>query len=411
MRFIGQSRRWHCALLACAADAQGQLPAPVGCAPVGPYLPDVGRYEELLAAKVSRVQELLHHRLRDVELEVFPSKPLHYRMKASFTIRHDGDDLQFCVEDPANKRALTPLEEFPIACERINELMPRLRSAMKQDANLRRSAFSVEMLANTDNEALVCLFYHRVLDDANYATVAASLAAALGVTFIGRSRKKRIVAGPGRLVQRYDVAGRTFPQIHQELMFSQANPSICQEMLRWAEKQTRPSPGVAPTTDLLELHCGNGNFTLPLAANFRRVLATESVRTPLRFAEESAKEAGVTNVSFARLSSQEVEKALRGTRTFRRLTDAGLALEDFDLDIMGAGSAGTVLVDPPRCGLDAGGQAVLGHARRGIYISCNPESLATDLENMPEHHVTAAALFDQFPFTDHAEVGVVLEKA
>lgn len=48
--------------------------------------------------------------------------------------------------------------------------------------------------------------------------------------------------------------------------FSQPNGGMCQQMLSWAVDATKGSSG-----DLLELYCGNGNFTLPLAQNFKQV--------------------------------------------------------------------------------------------------------------------------------------------
>lgn len=43
-----------------------------------------------------------------------------------------------------------------------------------------------------------------------------------------------------------------------------------------------------------------------------------------------------------------------------------------------------------------------------LYVSCNPAKLAQDLEQLPNHKIAAAALFDQFPWTQHAEVAVKL---
>lgn len=43
-----------------------------------------------------------------------------------------------------------------------------------------------------------------------------------------------------------------------------------------------------------------------------------------------------------------------------------------------------------------------------LYVSCNPAKLAQDLSNLPDHKIAAAALFDQFPWTGHAEVAVKL---
>ena len=55
--------------------------------------------------------------------------------------------------------------------------------------------------------------------------------------------------------------------------------------------------------------------------------------------------------------------------------------------------------------------AAARHAGSVIYLSCNPATLARDLAALEAtHHVTDAALFDQFPHTPHAEVGVVLQR-
>jgi tRNA (uracil-5-)-methyltransferase len=55
-------------------------------------------------------------------------------------------------------------------------------------------------------------------------------------------------------------------ELQVEGAFSQPNGGVCQHMLNWAVDATKGSSG-----DLLELYCGNGNFTIPLAQNFKQV--------------------------------------------------------------------------------------------------------------------------------------------
>lgn len=380
------------------------------------------RYGELLETKAHAVRTLLGERLAGVPLHVVASPPLHHRMRCAFFLWHDGADVRFCVEQRST-RSWAVVEEYPIASERLCRLMVDLRLALRESLEARRGAFEVELVANTDGDALVCLLYRHDLDD-SYAEVAEDLAARLGCTVVGRSPGKRVVAGPGRLVQRHVVEGRLYPQLQQELMFSQSNASVCAEMLRWAAAQARScasscassgassgeAGGEATATgrrrhrgkNLLELHCGNGSFTLPLAQHFDRVLATEAEAGSLKFAEECASWAGVSNLHFARLSAEEVEEALRRERVFERLTKGRLNLAGLDFD--------TVLVDPPRRGLDAPGLAIVASARRCLYFSCSPGRLAQDLAALPRHVVVAAAFFDQFPYTEHAEVAVLLEQ-
>ena len=71
----------------------------------------------------------------------------------------------------------------------------------------------------------------------------------------------------------------------------------------------------------------------------------------------------------------------------------------------------TLFVDPPRAGLDATCRKLAATFDRVVYVSCNPQTLARDLEELrATHAVTQVAAFDQFPYTPHLEAGVLLER-
>ena len=92
-------------------------------------------------------------------------------------------------------------------------------------------------------------------------------------------------------------------------------------------------------------------------------------------------------------------EALNGVRAFERLREIDLKSYNFS----------TVLVDPPRAGLDEGTIELISTIENIIYISCNPETLARDLETLTKTHtVMEAAMYDQFPHTAHVESGVFL---
>ncbi|MGB2280530.1 MAG: tRNA (uridine(54)-C5)-methyltransferase TrmA, partial [Pseudomonadales bacterium] len=93
--------------------------------------------------------------------------------------------------------------------------------------------------------------------------------------------------------------------------------------------------------------------------------------------------------------------ALNRERAFRRLQH--IDLDDYQF--------GTVLVDPPRAGLDDNTLKLVQQFKRIIYISCNPVTLMANLQQLQEtHQLQAKAMFDQFPYTDHVETGVVLTR-
>ena len=113
-------------------------------------------------------------------------------------------------------------------------------------------------------------------------------------------------------------------------------------MLQWAKNaavyddaaisaiDVKTNPSVPPERrddDFLELYCGNGNFTIPMSRNFRRVLATEVSKANTECARENLTANQVKNVQFARLNAKETADALQpDARPFKRLTEAGVDL-------------------------------------------------------------------------------------
>ena len=101
------------------------------------------------------------------------------------------------------------------------------------------------------------------------------------------------------------------------------------------------------------------------------------------------------------MSAEEFSSALAGDRTFRRLKDVDLSSYTFS----------TVLVDPPRAGLDTATTQLISRFDNILYISCNPETLYQNVADLNKtHRITKIAIFDQFPYTDHIECGIMLKK-
>ncbi len=144
-----------------------------------------------------------------------------------------------------------------------------------------------------------------------------------------------------------------------------------------------------------------GNFTLPLSKYFDKVLATEISKRSIYAAKENCELNSVSNIEFIRLASEEMTEALNKEREFRRLKDVDLDSYTFS----------TVLVDPPRAGLDMDTIKLISNIKNIIYISCNPETLARDLVKLSKtHNIDDTAIYDQFPHTHHVESGVFLVK-
>lgn len=357
------------------------------------------RYAEQLADKRTYVEDTFAAFATPV-LEVYPSPPSHYRQRCEFRIWHEDDDLFYAMfeVDTANPKSkqVVRLDQFAVASTRINELMPRLREAFLASDELRRRLFQVEFLTTLSGEALVTLIYHRPLGEA-WESEARALEQALDIMIIGRSRKQHVVLTRDHVWERLTVDGRTLHYQQVENSFTQPNAHICQTMLSWAKEVTAGRKA----EDLVELYCGNGNFTIALADNFRRVLATEISRTSVASANVNLKANNISNAQVARMSAEEFALALKGEKTGRRVAE--MALEEYDFS--------TVLVDPPRAGLDEASCRQISEYTQIVYISCNPSTLAENLTILTQtHDIERFALFDQFPFTSHCECGVLLTR-
>lgn len=361
-----------------------------------PWETDPSRYETLFAQKTAQAAETLGA-LSPPGASYFRSPAHSYRVRAEFRIWHDGDALDYVMFNPAQPRVPVAIDDFAPALEPIRNLMPRLREALQADPILRKKLFQIEFMASTTGGQLVTLIYHRSLDD-EWEQRARALASNFSLSIVGRSRKQKRVIGEDYITDSFLVDERCYTYRQYEQSFVQPNAPVNQAMLKWAVEQSANCSG-----DLLELYCGNGNFTLPLAANFRRVLATELSKSGTRAALHNIQTNGIDNVSVIRLSAEEVSQALAGVREFRRLAALPAPLASYELN--------TVFVDPPRAGLDLATLECVQGFDRIIYVSCNPKTLLANLQALHNtHEIAALAFFDQFPYTAHLESGVLLKR-
>ena len=355
-------------------------------------------YQQQLDAKVARISDQFAE-YNPPALQVFASPEHNYRMRAEFRIWHIEDDLFYAMFERSEdkQKKVIRVDEFPIADRSINLLMPKLLAALKADPILSARLFEVHFLATLSGEMLVSLLYHRKLES-DWEPAAQALSKALNIKLIGRSRGQKFVLSDEYVVEQLQVFERTYTYKQIESSFTQPNAQVCQKMLEWACTVAEHSE-----QDLLELYCGNGNFTLPLSTRFRRVLATELAKSSVYAAQWNIEQNQIENIQVARLSAEEFTQAYNGEREFRRLQEANIDLSSYDFD--------TVFVDPPRAGIDDDTLKLLQRFKRIIYISCNPDTLHDNLKTLCQSHkLTQFALFDQFPYTHHVESGVLLEK-
>ncbi len=351
-----------------------------------------GGYGDQLKRKIALIRSEFAP-FHDGDISVFASPETHYRARSEFRIWHEGEAIRYAMHG-IEKGSIVTIDACPKVVAPIAELMPRLLASLEGTPMANR-LFGADFLAAGSGEVAVSLLYHRQLDDA-WEEEARRLGSALGIHIIGRSRKQKRVVGQEYVTETLTIAGREYRFEQVENSFTQPNPRVNEQMVTWALNCVEGIGG-----DLLELYCGAGNFTIPFASRFERVLATEISKSSIHAAKRNMVLNGVANVDFVRMSAEEFVAALDGVREFNRMR--GIDLSDYRLK--------TLFVDPPRAGMDASGCDFAARFDHLVYISCNPETLRRDLERMSgSHEVAAMALFDQFPYTDHLEMGVMLRR-
>lgn len=293
-----------------------------------------------------------------------------------------------------------------MASDLVNALMKGVMEEVLPSTTLRKKLFQVNFHTTLSGQAMITMIYHKKLDD-DWRKEAQKLREGLmsknyenlkSLQLIGRSRKQKICLDIDEVIETMEVASRgNLQYVQVEGAFSQPNAYTCQSMLSWALDVSKGSE----THDLLELYCGNGNFTTALAPNFRQVVATEISKSAVKAAKKNFEMNGVDNVFVARMSSEEFTEAWKTEREFKRLEGVDLKSCSFE----------TLLVDPPRAGLDPETQQLMREFDRVLYISCNPETLKRDVATASDvFEIERFAMFDQFPYTHHVECGLYLRK-
>jgi 23S rRNA (uracil1939-C5)-methyltransferase len=170
--------------------------------------------------------------------------------------------------------------------------------------------------------------------------------------------------------------------------FVQVNSEINQRMVRFAIEQL----GAGPSDSVIDLFCGIGNFSLPLARQAGTVLGVEGEATLVKRAAANARRNGLENVSFRVADLSKID----GTESWVR------------------DGCSRLLLDPARSGAaEVVTRMHLFRPERIVYVSCHPGTLARDagtLIHEQGYRLESAGIIDMFPHTAHVESIAVFMK-
>jgi len=340
-------------------------------------------YTAQLEAKASVVADCLRRvgKMEAPAVHVNPSvKPLGYRNRVSFAVRHTGSDTRsgfhaLHTPDEIVDIAGCPLVENPVntAWTAVRRALPAMLRAAGTAGTARADA---RVTLRTTSDRRVGLAIEGLPDGTLQHKRPAGLADVSSIWWTDRRGRVVRFAGDKFLADtwgRYTVplSGTAFLQVNRgaSAVLEQYVISQCTE---------------SDPTQIVDAYCGFGLRSLELARGGRSVVGIDINRTSIRAARLLA---DIHSIK-ARFEVGAVERALR------RYLPADL-----------------VVLNPPRCGVAPGLINTLLHVTppHVIYVSCNPATLARDLQRLaPVFALANCRAFDLFPQTAHVETVATL---
>ena len=376
-------------------------PAPERVAPTCPYYGTCGGcdFQHCSGPAQLRIKEdicreaFLRARIRmnpEVLRPILPSpQAYHYRYRIRLKVDPDGRPAFFRFRS----NRIVRIDQCPVATELLNaglqgfqaSPLPKSLAAVIREIDLLHSP------ADNRIHALLLPDPGKQIDRRLLAAYAGTVAGVHAVWLKSKTGIVRLAgdSGPDLLRQDFDpgVCGKAFSLRWPPGCFSQVNAgqngSLLSLVLRLA--------GTIAGRRVLDLFCGMGNFSVPLALGGARVTGVELSRASVTWAENNLVAAGCAAAEF--LAGDAA--AVLGTSAIR---NAGFAL---------------IVLDPPRQGLGkASGQLAELNAGRIIYISCDPATLVRDLAliGAQGYQLRKVIPVDMFPQTHHIEAVALLEK-
>ncbi len=341
------------------------------------------RYDAQLKAKEQSVHDALSRigKLRDFELRPIIGSPAesHYRRRIRLQV---GGDRQLGFYG-AGSHNLIEIDSCWIAAQPLNALIEPLR---RWNAELGTVIDHIEIING----------------DQPHETVAVARANDI---FAGRDERlcEELVASAndlaGLIVSCRDgrrIWGQSTITValHDDLalqldadVFSQVNPAGNRQMI----EQLLRAGNFQPDDRVLELYCGAGNFTLPIARRVKEIVAVEGFRPAITNGTLNAQRYHLDNISWQSAAvPQAVGQLKRQHKSFSK-----------------------IVLDPPRVGAKGidGDLAALGADWIG-YVSCNPTTLARDLAALAKHGYKLRTVqpIDFFPHSFHVESLAVMTR-
>ncbi|QLE84756.1 23S rRNA (uracil(1939)-C(5))-methyltransferase RlmD [Shewanella sp. Scap07] len=308
---------------------------------------------------------------------------LGYRRRARLASHYQKDTQKLTLGFRAKASdKVVSIDQCPVLDERLSVLIAPLTAQLNR-LNVKKSLGHVELIAVESGLYIVLRITKPVADKERVKLSEFAAAQNVSMILLGEHAAMSFINGD-------EV--KPFYQLSDglELSFSpgnfiQVNRDINQAMVTQAIEWLAPKPGER----VLDLFCGVGNFSLPLAQTGAEVVGVEGVVEMVEQGRANARHNGIDNVQF-----------------FHADLSADISSQPW------LGKVDKMLLDPARAGAFESLQWLKKmKPQRVVYVSCNPASLARDSQPLTEqgYQLTQLGLIDMFPQTHHIEAMALFE--
>ena len=322
-------------------------------------------------------------------LEPLTGEPWSYRRKARLGVKFVPKKGKVLVgfREAADPRFIADVARCEVLVENVGSRISVIAQLM-DSLEARAQIPQIEVAAGDDRTALVFRNLQPLSDEDRAKLLAFGTREGFAIFLQPGGNDTVVPIDGGDAELHFALPAYEVDYAFRPLDFIQVNGAMNQRMVDHALALLDPGPHER----VLDLFCGLGNFTLPLARRCAHVVGVEGEAGLVRRAHENAARNGIANAQF---HAADLTSDLRSQPWVR---------EGFD----------ALLLDPPRTGADATiPQLPLESIGRIVYVSCHPGSLARDAGILVRDHgyrLAAAGVMDMFPHTAHVESIALFEK-
>lgn len=329
------------------------------------------------SSKSTALARLMKHEVN----EIISGQPWGYRRRARLSLSYEPKTQKLAMGfRKAASSDIVDVKQCPVLVPHIEALLPHLRNCLS-DLQGARALGHVELVL-ADNGPLMVLRHTAPLSAQDREKLE---------RFSHSHELTLFLAPQSEILERVSGDDPWYLSDGLRLTFSprdfiQVNDGVNQQMvakaIEWLDVQ--------PDDRVLDLFCGMGNFTLPLAQRAASVVGVEGVNALVEKGQQNARHNALDNVTFFHENLEE------------DVTQQPWAQHGFD----------KILLDPARAGAPGVMQHIIKLApKRVVYVSCNPATLARDSEALLSagYQIQRLAMLDMFPHTGHLESMVLFQ--